>query len=207
MTRPVATPIAVYLAGPDVFLPDPAGRAAALKAICARHGLRGVSPLDALAGGDPAAWDGLPEALRIARRNEAHIAGCTALIANLTPFRGPSADPGTVFELGFMRALGRPVFGWSNSAARFAVRTRAFLATQPGDVIQPGEAWAIEDFPDMADNLMIDGAIHASSGRLVVRDVPPATQWRDLAAFEEVVALAARTSLASDIASKKSSTG
>ena len=46
--------IAVYLAGPDVFLPDPAGRAAALKSVCARHGLRGVSPLDALDGVDPA---------------------------------------------------------------------------------------------------------------------------------------------------------
>ena len=36
----------VYLAGPDVFVPDAAGRAAALKSICARHGLIGVSPLD-----------------------------------------------------------------------------------------------------------------------------------------------------------------
>jgi nucleoside 2-deoxyribosyltransferase len=188
MTAPLApAPAAVYLAGPDVFLPDPAGRAAKLKAICARHGLRGVSPLDRLAGGDPADWAGLPEALRIARRNEAHIAGCAVLIANLTPFRGPSADPGTVFELGFMRALGRPVFGWSNSAAPFAARTRAFtralLATQPAETL------AIEDFPGMADNLMIDGAIHASGGRLMTREVPPAARWHDLAAFEAVVAL------------------
>jgi nucleoside 2-deoxyribosyltransferase len=36
----------VYLAGPDVFLPDPHGRAAVRKAICARHGLSGISPLD-----------------------------------------------------------------------------------------------------------------------------------------------------------------
>lgn len=178
-----APEIAVYLAGPDVFLPDPMSRAAVLKAICARHGLRGVSPLDALAGGDPADWAELPEALRIARRNEAHIAGCAALIANLTPFRGPSADPGTVFELGYMRALGRPVFGWSNSGARFADRSRAFLASQPD------EAMAIEDFPGMADNLMIDGAIHASGGRLVTREVAEAMRWHDLAAFEAVAAL------------------
>ena len=178
-----APQVAVYLAGPDVFLPDPFGRAALLKAICARHGLRGVSPLDALAGGDPADWAGLPEALRIARRNEAHIAGCAALIANLTSFRGPSADPGTVFELGYMRALGRPVFGWSNSGARFADRTRAFLASWPA------EAMTIEDFPGMADNLMIDGAIHASGGRLVIREVPEAVRWHDLTAFEAVAAL------------------
>jgi nucleoside 2-deoxyribosyltransferase len=179
--------IRVYLAGPDVFLPDPLARAARLKAVCARHGLRGVSPLDGLEGGDPPAWATLPEPLRIARRNEAHIAGCAALIANLTPFRGPSADPGTVFELGYMRALGRPVFGWSNSAVSFAARTRAFLKTRPA------EALAVEDFPEMTDNLMIDSAIHASGGRMVTRDVAEAARWHNLAAFKAVVALAAAT--------------
>ena len=43
----------VYLAGPDVFLPDPTARAAALKAVCARHGLIGVSPLDEMSGSPP----------------------------------------------------------------------------------------------------------------------------------------------------------
>ena len=81
----------------------------------------GVSPLDALEG-EPAGWSALPEARRIALRNEAHIAGAAALIANLTPFRGPSADAGTIYELGYMRALGRPVFGWSNAAAPFTER-------------------------------------------------------------------------------------
>ena len=52
----------VYLAGPDVFLPDPLARAATLKAICARHGLVGISPLDALDGGDQPDWATLTEA-------------------------------------------------------------------------------------------------------------------------------------------------
>ena len=192
--------IAVYLAGPDVFLPDPAGRAAALKSVCARHGLRGVSPLDALDGGDPAGWAALPEPLRIARRNEAHIAACAGLIANLTPFRGPSADVGTVFELGFMRALGRPVFGWSNAAQPFAARTLGFL----GEAAAPdgqggwrdGEGLLVEAFTlpaggALVDDLMVDGAVHASGGHLVVRDIRPASRWTDLAAFEHVVQLAA----------------
>ena len=166
-----------YLAGPDVFLPDPVARGADLKRICAAHGLVGVFPLDPLVGGDLPAWDGLPEAHRIARRNEAHITSCDLLIANLTPFRGPSADVGTVFELGFMRALGRPVFGWSNSTLLFAERTRRFLGPA-------GDTLSVEDF-GLADNLMIEGAILASGGVLVTTHTHE--PWTDITAFETIV--------------------
>ena len=81
-------------------------------------------PAGAAAGLPDAAY---PEWLRIYWANEAHIRSCDALIAELTPFRGPSADVGTVYELGFMRALGRPVFGYSNVARRFGARVLAAL--------------------------------------------------------------------------------
>ena len=165
----------VYLAGPDVFLPDPHARAAVLKALCARHGLEGVSPLDPFMP-QPADWVGLTEAGRIARQNEAHIASCDALVANLTPFRGPSADVGTVFELGFMRALGRPVFGWSNDAMHYADRTRAFLGPD-------GDGMDIESF-GLADNLMIEGAITASGGVMIAEAVPASQRWTALSAYE-----------------------
>ena len=173
----------VYLAGPDVFLPDPLDRGSSLKAICARHGLRGVFPLDRLDDDDPAAWGALPEWQRIALRNEAHIRSCAALIANLTPFRGPSADVGTVFELGFMRALGRPVFGWTNVATPFDVRTRETFAGVDG---RDAEGLAIEAF-GCADNLMVDGAIRASGGVLLREDSPADRRWADLVAFEGCV--------------------
>jgi nucleoside 2-deoxyribosyltransferase len=183
----------VYLAGPDVFLPDPLARGAALKRICARHGLAGVFPMDALEG-EPAAWAALAEAQRIALRNEEHIRGADALIANLTPFRGPSADVGTVFELGFMRALGRPVFGWSNGHADFSARTRAFLGTAAavsGDgVWRDNEGMALESFGCL-DNLMIDGAVVASGGVLEVAELNDEHRWTDLAAFERCVMRAA----------------
>ena len=185
----------VYLAGPDVFLPTALVRAAALKGVCAGHGLHGVSPLDAL-DGEPASWAGLTEARAIALRNEAHMAGCAALIANLTPFRGPSADAGTVFEVGFMRALGRPVFGWSNSAEGFTERTRGFLgaaATRGADgAWVDGEGLLVEAF-GLADNLMIEGAILASGGALFTAAVADGARWVELAAFERCVAAAART--------------
>ncbi len=183
----------VYLAGPDVFLPDPLARGAVLKEICARHGLTGVFPMDPLAS-EPAEWEALALPHRIALRNEDHIRGADALIANLTPFRGPSADVGTVFELGFMRALGRPVFGWSTGPADFSARTRAFL----GDAASLGRDGEWRDDAGMAlesfgclDNLMIDGAVVASGGALEVAELPDEQRWTDLAAFERCVARAA----------------
>ena len=125
----------VYLAGPDVFLPLPLLRAAAMKRICDRYGLEGVSPLDPVPGladdpgGDPSC---------IARRNEAHIRGSDAILANLTPFRGPGADPGTVYEVGFGRALGpsgvrlRDGRGGPCHARPPAARQRGRPVTPPG---------------------------------------------------------------------------
>jgi nucleoside 2-deoxyribosyltransferase len=185
----------VYLAGPDVFVPDPRARGAALKAVCASHGLIGVFPLDAVPD-EPPEVAALPIAQAIAVRNEMHIRSSDALIANLTPFRGPSADAGTVFEVGFMRALGRPVFGWSNENRPFAERTRAFLgdaALPATDGWRDGEGMLVEAF-GLADNLMIDGAILASGGGLFLADVPAAARWTDLDAFRRCVAALARIS-------------
>jgi nucleoside 2-deoxyribosyltransferase len=177
----------VYLAGPDVFLPDPVARGAALKEVCARHGLSGVFPLDPLEV-EPPGWAALAAWERIALRNEAHIRSCDALIANLTPFRGPSADAGTVFELGFMRALQRPVFGWSNTSVRFEPRTRAALNRPHG---RDADGLAIESF-GCVDNLMIDGAIRASGGTLVVADHEGPARWAALEAFEACALACAR---------------
>jgi nucleoside 2-deoxyribosyltransferase len=186
----------VYLAGPDVFLPDPHGWAARRRAVCQAHGLDGVSPLDRLPE-EPAEWATLPEWHRIAVRNEAHIRRCDAVIANLTPFRGPSADVGTVYEIGFARALGRRVFAYANVTAKFTARTKDFAAAHGGVIGSAGRVWRdadgmlVEDF-DLFDNLMIEAAIVASGGALVLEACEPAQRWTDLAAFERCVALAAK---------------
>jgi nucleoside 2-deoxyribosyltransferase len=182
----------IYLAGPELFHADAAGLAAAKRAICAEYGQTGVVPTDA----PPAEPAGpLPEWYRLYLANEAHIRGCDVLIANLTPFRGPSADPGTVYELGFMRALGRPVFGFMNSAARFGARTLAMLgaaARQRADGSwEDAEGMAVEEF-DRHDNLMIEGGIRAAGGAFEVEAVPADRRWTDLRAFRRCVEAAAR---------------
>jgi nucleoside 2-deoxyribosyltransferase len=139
----------IYLAGPDVFFPDSAARAAAMKAACARFGWQGVFPLDP----SPSHETDAPEWLRIHLANEAHIRGCDALIANITPFRGASADPGTAWEMGFMRALGRPVLAWTEDARDYRAR------------ITP-DRLAVEDF-GLADNLMLEGGARLSGGTVL----------------------------------------
>jgi nucleoside 2-deoxyribosyltransferase len=183
----------VYLAGPDVFLPDPIAMAERKRAICAVHGLAAIFPVDAHPQHPEEA--AIPRWLWIYRRNEAHMRDADAVIANLTPFRGPSADPGTVYELGFMRALGRKVLGYSNVAADLVPRTLGFIGPAAHRDAEgrwrDAEDMAVEDF-GLADNLMIDGGIHEAGGLLVRREVPAGERWTDLGAFEACVrALAA----------------
>lgn len=147
-----------YLAGPDVFLPGAAAQARAKVAICARYGIEGCPPLnedaDALASlPDDEAWRA------IFAKDIAMMESADLVIANLTPFRGASADAGTLIEVGWFLGRGRPVFGYSNTATPFAERSRALLAVQPDAM--PG--LAVEGF-GLADNLMVPGAVLRGGG-------------------------------------------
>jgi nucleoside 2-deoxyribosyltransferase len=177
----------VYLAGPEVFLADREAIAAAKKAVCAAHGMVGVFPTDP----PPDAPQADTDWMRIYLGNEAHIHGCDALIANLTPFRGASADPGTAYELGFMRALGRPVLGYSNASGNFTMRSlqhlRGAVHRRVNGVWEDADGMEVEDFR-LTDNLMIDGGIAAADGVFVVNPVEEAARWRDLQGFARCVA-------------------
>jgi nucleoside 2-deoxyribosyltransferase len=126
--------------------------------------------------------------------NEQLIRSCQLLIANLSPFRGPSADVGTVYELGFARGLGLPVFGYTNVQGSFQERTLAYLGTaarrRPDGTFEDAEHLALESH-DLVDNLMVDGAIHASGGAIVVVHAAPEARWTDLSGFEQCLRQAA----------------
>jgi nucleoside 2-deoxyribosyltransferase len=181
----------VYLAGPDVFFPEPEQWAERKKTICGQYGLTGVSPLDDLPD-EPAGWAALPLWRKIAQRNEAHIRGCQALIANVTPFRGPSADVGTIYEIGFARALGLKIFGYATMIEPFLARTLTALGdaarSRPDGAWLDGDGLLVEQF-GLFDNLMIEGGIIGSGGELITGD---AERWGDMSLFEHCVATAAR---------------
>jgi nucleoside 2-deoxyribosyltransferase len=182
-------PPRIYLAGPEVFLADAIAMGARKVAMCAEHGLQGVFPLDAQLG---LAGLAKAEAARaISEANEGLMRSCDGLIANLTPFRGVSMDSGTAFEVGFMRALQRPVLGYTNVVADYRARTEAYRRAAPPLPEFDHPQAEIEDF-DGAENLMIEVAILASGGTVVRTAVPPGEEMRHLAGFEACLAQAAK---------------
>ncbi len=116
----------IYLAGPDVFLPDALDIGRRKREICTRHGVTGFYPLDTVI--DRTATD---VSLRIFKGNEAMMDASDAIIANLTPFRGPGADAGTVYELGYMAGRGKFCLGYSNDPAPYATRAARFGDVTP----------------------------------------------------------------------------
>ena len=171
----------IYLAGPEVFLPDALAVGQAKVALCATHGCEGVFPLDASL--DLTGLAKHEQAARISAANEGLMRTCDALIANLTPFRGVSMDSGTAFEVGFMRALGRPVLGYSNTAGAYKARADAYRALRIGLPDADGPDVEVEDF-GLEENLMIAVAIVQSGGSVVARTVPAGQEMRDLTGFE-----------------------
>lgn len=146
----------VYLAGPAVFHPAAKALFEYLVEICGKHGLTAVTPeigaVD-LSGLDPAG-----KAAAIRRLNMDKIAACDGVIACISPFRGPGADPGTAWEMGYAEALGKVVIGWCEE-------TGDYLSRVPSDTDDQGRAWCrqhgmvVEDF-GLVENLMLAAGPH-----------------------------------------------
>lgn len=153
----------VYLAGPEVFLPDAVAIGAEKCRLCEARGLRGLYPLDN---------EGQGSAYSIYAGNRAFIDAADAVVANLTPFRGPSVDVGTAFEVGYAAARGLPIFGYTNAKGSFQQRVvDALGADDRGERDRDG--LSIESF-GLVDNLMIECAIRTSGGIIVEVEAPPA---------------------------------
>lgn len=166
----------VYLAGPEVFLPDAREIGARKKALCAEFGFVGLYPLESEL---PAPSEKTDE--RIFAANCALMQQADAGVFNLSPFRGVNADPGTAFELGFFAALEKPVFAYSNCAAPLFERVAATFGAHPSDDgPRDASGLLIEDFGN-ADNLMLDAALKAQ-GRRVLR--PERNGLPDLAGLD-----------------------
>ena len=177
----------IYLAGPDVFLPDAVEIGKRKVEICARHRLIGLYPLDNAV--DLSARDA---SLSIFKGNEAMMDAADAIIANLTPFRGPSADAGTVYELGYAAGRGKLCLAYSNDPSPYPERVARMtdVTKCPDGRLIDRYGLTVENF-GWTDNLMMIHALDLHGCPLVTPRQAPADIWRDLTAFEACVRLAA----------------
>lgn len=146
----------IYLAGPDVFRSDAKAYGEELKAACQRAGFEGLFPLDNEI--EKSTNHAMASAIRDA--NMAMIASCDVVIANLSPFRGPEPDSGTVFEIGYALALKKDVIAYSSDRRSLKERTQSMLNLGASAVDH--DNLSIEDF-DLSHNLMFAHLIQAST--------------------------------------------
>ncbi|SFK34583.1 nucleoside 2-deoxyribosyltransferase [Methylocapsa palsarum] len=184
----------IYLAGPDVFLPNAIEIGERKKRLCEQFScdrleLIGLFPFDNEIR--PGA-DGGPVDRDIYRANLAMIKAADCGIFNLTPFRGPSADVGTVFELGLLTGLGKPAFAYSNECRSLLDRLKsqkmAFFDTSVAEWRDRNNMF-IEDYGN-SDNLMIDACLAEQGHPLVRRKTSLAERFADLGGYLECLQLA-----------------
>jgi nucleoside 2-deoxyribosyltransferase len=176
----------VYLAGPEVFLPGGSELVDRKRAMCVEFGFEPTRRHAEFTEHALRAPGALGD--EISRINEDLMDGADLCIANLTPFRGISADVGTVFELGYMVAQGKPVYGFTNDPRDYRVRAEDHFGSvvQDGDHLTSPDGQMIENH-GMADNLMIDGGIRRRGWTLCRAETRPNDVWSDLTVFRHVL--------------------
>jgi nucleoside 2-deoxyribosyltransferase len=123
----------VYLAGPMVFDLDPSAIFERMKTLCREQALVGVAPLDNQIGLERLP-PGKPLLQQIVRADIELMERLEAAVFCLDGFRrGPEMDAGTAFEIGYMKALGKPIAGWTRDPRTYPVKVADFLRTAFGE--------------------------------------------------------------------------
>ena len=184
--------IKVYLAGPEVFLQNAREQLDRKIALTKAAGLIPVSPGDFIIPPQPSKRQ---FGLAVSEIDEKMMNSADAIIANLTPYHGVSADVGTCYELGYMCAQGKLAYAYTNVAADMRTRT---VAHYGGDVFTDAngrlrgrhDGLSVEDV-DMADNLMMQGGVERRGGQVIIHDAATDVLYTDTTAFEACLRLLA----------------
>lgn len=175
----------LYLAGPEVFLPDARAILDAKAALTRAYGFEPICPGDLAI---PPAPTKHQFGLNISEIDESFMNRADGIIANLTPFRGIAADPGTVFELGYMCGAGKLVACYTNIADSHFKRSADFYGgavhvAEDGRKRAP-DGTMLEDF-EMIENLMLHGGVERRGGPVCAHAAEPDRLWTDFTAFEQ----------------------
>ncbi len=126
-----------------VFDTNPVAIFDRMKTLCRPHGVVGVAPLDNQMGLEGIA-PGKHLLEQIVRADIALMDRLEAAVFCLDGFRrGPEMDAGTAFEIGYMKALGKPMAGWTRDPRRYPQRVAAFFHTTFGEALNPTSAGSV----------------------------------------------------------------
>ena len=152
----------IYLAGPEVFLPDPIQAGKDKKKVLeiiskdCPFNLIGLYPMD---NEIPDFAPNKETGLRIYQANMEQIKKADAVIVNMVRFRGPSMDVGSAFEMGVARGLNKPVFGYYDTKPFYNTTEQPQLYCDKVKKFCTDDGLTVESF-DMEDNLMMIGALN-----------------------------------------------
>lgn len=181
----------IYLAGPEVFLPNAADMLKAKADMARDYGFIPISPGDLAI---PAAETRLLFGCNISEIDEQMMHEADAIIANLTPYRGVAADTGTSFELGFMCGLGKPVFGYTNVSKDHFQRVSDYyegkIKQDETGRYRGSDGLSVENC-EMIDNLMLHGGIIRRGGSVIVGNATEGQLYTDLEAYKACLKVAA----------------
>ena len=122
-------------------MPDGPALLQAKREACAAAGLEGVHADAAVGAGQP----GELRARMVYADVISRLRSCDAVVANLTPWRGPHPDPCSAFETGFAGGLGLPVFAYLNVASEEEADHRDRVAEIVGAQLDGQGEWRDPD--------------------------------------------------------------
>ena len=144
----------VYLAGPDVFKPNAKQIGKDLVKCLADNDLEGLYPLD---NEIEFSGDRYQDGKTIFKANIQMIQQADAVLANLEPFRGPSADVGTVWECAYALGLGKIVVCYFHDPNPYFTKVIG-KAKHDGMHVEDFDAW---------DNIMLVHGLYATFNTLI----------------------------------------
>ncbi len=160
----------LYLAGPEVFLPNGIENAEKQRKLCEKYGFIPMHPMDNNL--DLGKLD-MEAAMKIYMADIDQLRKSDILVANCNGFRGVCMDDGTAYELGFGNALGKPSYGYIKELTSLVARTVRDYSChllEGESLFRDREGYLItDDFGTLINLMMQCGMLH-KQGRLIEGD-------------------------------------
>jgi nucleoside 2-deoxyribosyltransferase len=150
----------IYLAGPDVFRSNAVEHLESLKNLCSKYNFEGLAPLDNTIDIAPEHLLTPVHSNLIFKANLDMIKKCDVIIANIDCFRGACIDDGTAWEIGCGFALGKKIYGYSDTYKQSLVE----LTDEMFDITNQPKYTIVENFGNTANLMIVDSILDSGGG-------------------------------------------